>query len=163
MVWVIVLFIAIGLLLLIWRGAKGPACTLKTLEVPIQELLRRGYHNGFIVINIHRSKYFLQLRKYIYKPGNYGIKLSFPNAKWSEQVFPKLTKFCKDNGVEYSIRKEVAEEPLEFLHVDFAKDVAKAHTTIKDIILKVFEFDESVKMFVRLENASVDDELIDSR
>lgn len=163
MVWIILLFVAIGLSLIIWRSAKGPAHTLKTLEIPIQDLLRRGYHNGFLVINIHRSKYFLQLKKYIYKPGDYGIKLSFPNAKWSEQIFPKLTKFCKDSGVEYSVGKEIAEEPLEFLHVDFGKDVTKAHNTIKDIILKVFKFDDNIKLFVRLENAAVDNELIDSR
>ncbi|CAB1060380.1 hypothetical protein D1BOALGB6SA_5146 [Olavius sp. associated proteobacterium Delta 1] len=162
MVWIILFIVAIGLSLIIWRSAKGPVHTLRTLEIPIKDLLRRGYNDGSLVINVHHSKYFLQLRKYIYKPGNYGIKLCFPNAKWSEQVFVKLTDFCKNTGIEYSIGKEIAEEPLEFLHVDFGKDVTKAHNTIKNIILKVFEFDDSIKLFVRLENAAVDDELIDS-
>jgi len=163
MVWIIVFFVGIGLSLIIWRGAKGPAHTLKTIEIPIQDLLRRGYHNGFLVINIHRSKYFIQVKKYIYNPGNYGIQLSFPNAKWSAQIFPKLYNFFKDSGIECSIGNEMADEPLEFLHVDFGKDVAKAHNTIKDIILKVFEFDDNIKFFVRLENATVDNELIDRR
>ena len=161
MIWAITLLVLIGLALVIWRAAKGPVHTSRTLDVPIQDLLRRGYNNGFLIINVHHTKHFLQLKKYIYKQGDYGIKLSFPNAKWSENLFVKLKNFCKDSAIDYSIGKEAAEEPLEFLHIDFGKDVAKAHSTVVNILLNVFELDDDTKLFVRLENASVDDELIE--
>ncbi len=163
MVWITIGFITtICFFLLIWRGVKGPSHTLKTIGGPISDLLKRGYNDGFLIIDISHSKYFLQLRKYIHSRGNYGIELHFPNVEWSERLFKKLTSFCKRAGIQYTIAEEKADIPIEFLHIDFEKDVFRAHNTIKNIILKVFKLDESVKLFVRLENATVDDELIDN-
>lgn len=87
--------------------------------------------------------------------------LAFPHAQWSEQLFPKLISFCRSSGIAFSIEVEKAKEPLEFLHIDFGKDVTKACTIIKDIILTVFEMNEDITLFARLENASIKDELID--
>ena len=162
MSWIILSAIIVtGLALMVWRASKGPSLNLETIQWAINGLLRQGYNGGFLIINIGYSKKFLQLRKYIYAPGNYGIELAFPNAKWSEQLFPKFADFCKQSGIIYSVVIEPAVEPLEFLRIDFGKDVAKAREIIKGIILKVFELDESVHLFARLENASIKDELID--
>jgi hypothetical protein len=50
---------------------------------------------------------------------------------------------------------------LEFLYIDFDKDINKAHNYVKKILQEIFELDVNTKLFVRLENATVEDELID--
>lgn len=162
MLWTIIgLLIAAFLLYTLWKATKGVPYTLETIPDAINGILRRGYNGGFLVINIPHSKYFLQLRKYIGYPGDYGILLAFPRAPWSEGLFPSLIEFCKGHQLAYSIETEQALKPLEFLHIDFGKDAAEAHKVIKGIILEVFDLDESTKLLVTLQNASVKDELID--
>jgi len=163
MFWMIILFtVFICFSLMIWRAAKGPVHSLATLEVPIRDLLRRGYKEGFLVINIHYTKQFVQLKKYIHNKGNYGMEFCFPNTKWSDKLFVKLVEFCTETEIDFVIGEEHAKEPLEFLYIDFGKDVLLAHSTIVDILLNVFGVDDDVKLFVRLENASVKDELIEA-
>lgn len=162
MIWLMgLLVIVICVVLLVLRGIKGPAHTLETLERPIKDLLNRGYEGAFLTIDVSRSKYFLQLRKYINAPGDYGIKLCFPNAEWSAQLFKKLVVFCDRKGIKPTIEKENGNRSLEFLHIDFNKDIYEAHKYVKEILLEVFELNKNVKIFVRLENATVDDKLID--
>jgi hypothetical protein len=162
MIWIIIGLIAVIVIcLILWRGPKGPTHTLESIESPIGDLLRRGFNGGFLIIDLCCPKYFLQLRKYIRSPGNYGIELCFPNAKWSERLFVKLSDFCNSAGIVYTISKENSDNSIEFLHVDFGRDIIKAHNIIKNIILKVFELDEGVKIFVRLENATADNKLVD--
>lgn len=162
MTWTLIIFaIVVCIVLVIRRAAKGPTYTLKTVERPVKDLLKRGYNGGFLIIDIHRSKYFLQLRKYIHCPGIYGIELDFPNAKWSVHMFPKLIDYCEHHNISYRIGKEIADKPLEFLRIGFGKDADKAYKIITDIILQVFNLDEDVKLYAALENASTDDDLID--
>jgi len=143
------------------RASKGPAHSIESIESPIQGQLKQGYDGGFLIINISRSKNFLQLRKYINAPGDFGIELCFPNAKWSSQFFEKLKNLCIKSIIDYSITKEDPSGPLEFLYIDFGKDAHKAHEHVKKILLEIFELDENAKLFARLENATIEDKLID--
>lgn len=162
MIWIIgVIIFVICAVLLVLRGMKGPAKTLETLEKPISDLLKRGYNGGFLIIDISHTKYFLQLRKYINAPGEYGIELCFPNAVWSNEYFKTLVDLCKNGGINYSIAKRNEKDALEFLCIDFAKDEHKAHKFVKRILLEVFKVDDDIKLFVRLENATVENILID--
>jgi hypothetical protein len=140
---------------------KGPAKTLKTIGKPISDLLRRGYNGAFLVIDVSHTKYFLQLRKYISAPGEYGIELFFPNAKWSINFFNKLIDLCENEKIRYSLTKKNDNEQLEFLCIDFAKNSHDAYSFIKRILLEVFEVNEDTKLFIRLENATTEDVLID--
>ena len=160
MIWLILLVFIICVVLLVLRATKGPTHTLETIDRPIKDLLNRGYDGSFLIVNIYRSKNFLQLRKYINAPDDYGIKLCFPNAKWSAQLFIKLKEFCDQNGIKYTIAEEKANKPLEFLYIDFAKEFFEAHKYVKNILLEVFGVNKNVKLFVRLENATIDDKLI---
>ena len=139
---------------------KGPVHSLNTLERPIKDLLKRGYDGGFLIIDISYSRKFLQLRKYIKSPGDYGIELAFPRAKWTVLTFDKLEKLCMESNFQYSIVKEVVNGPLEFLYIDFGRDFSKAHQVVTKILLEVFDVNSDVKLFVRLENATIEDELI---
>jgi len=157
----LLLLCALGIVLLVYKGMKGPSRTLEDLIVPIQDLLRRGYDGGILLIDVAHKKYFLQLRKYIVGAGNYGIELCFPNSDWSHDVFQKLREICNREKIEYVITEKNDTSPIEFLCIDFGKDSYAAHEFIKRIILELFGMDNNVKLFVRLENATVEDRLID--
>lgn len=154
--WIIVIIVIVCIALLILRGTKGPEHTLESISKPIEDLLVRGYDGGFLIIDASGTKYFTQLRKYIITSNNYGIELSFPKAEWSKDFFIQLIAFCDRNGIKYSLSKEGSiQNALEFLHVDFGKDVNKAHVFIKRIFTEIFGLSKSTKLFVRLENASL--------
>jgi hypothetical protein len=162
MVWIIGIALAIiGVVLLILRGVKGPAKTLETIERPISDLLKRGYDGGFLLIDIARTKNFLQLRKYINKPDEYGIELCFPNASWSSGYFQQLKELCDNEKLKYSItEKKDSSESMEFLCIDFGKDAHTSYKFVKRILIEIFKVDVNVKLFVRLENAAIEDILI---
>jgi hypothetical protein len=163
MIWITGIVLAgICVFLLIVRGMKGPVKTLETIEGPIADLLKRGYNGAFLIIDISRTKYFIQLRKYINEPGMYGIELCFPNASWSINIFQKLIEFCKYEEIKASITKKNDKESLEFLCVDFGQDSQAAYKFVRRILLEIFKVDETAKLFVRLENAATEDILIDS-
>ena len=163
MIWIstIITLLILAFLLALLRASKGPAHSIESIERPIKDLLKRGYNGGFLTIDSPRSKKFLQLRKYINAPGDYGIELCFPNTEWSTQIFKKLKNFCIKSGIDYSIAKEDPSGPLEFLYIDFGKDDYKAHECLKKILLEIFELDKNTKLFVKLENATIKDKLID--
>lgn len=143
-------------ILLILRATKGPEHTLESIRKPIEDLLVRGYNGGFLIIDASGTNYFIQLRKYIITSDNYGIELSFPKAEWSRKFFPKLIIFCKQNDIKYQISKDQStQNALEFLQVDFGKDINRAHNCIKRIFTEIFGLSKDIKIFVRLENASL--------
>lgn len=163
MIWIIIgLMVVLFIAWVMLRGVKGPAYTLETVQKPINGLLKQGYNGGFLIIDISGSKYFFQLRKYIHAPGDYGIELCFPHAKWSINFFQEVVSLCNRDGLIYSIRTENADGSLEFLYVDFEKNVALAHKCLKNILLEVFGLNENVILFARLENATTENKLIDS-
>ena len=154
--WIILFIVfAIVAVVLIWRGTKGPAHTLKSIYKPIDELLERGFDEGFLIITISYSKMFLQLRKYILNKKNYGIELVFPKAPWSVDYFDKIEKLCINSKIPYSIRKEVGKYTLDFLYVNYGKDSKKAYENIKQILTAVFSVNDNTKLFLRMENASL--------
>ncbi len=151
----------LGLFFLINKGLKGPARTLDELIVPIQDLLKRGYDGGLLFIYIPHTKYFIQLRKYVTGPGSYGIELCFPDCDWSRHLFGKLEEICKQERIKYEITEKTRISPVEFLCIDFGKDSNVAHEFVKKIILEVFGMDNKVKLFAKLQNATIEDKLID--
>lgn len=156
LVWIIVILVVVCVVLLVLRGVKGPGHTLESISKPIEDLLVRGYDGGFLIIDASGTNYFTQLRKYIITSDNYGIELSFPKAEWSKDFFTQLVAFCDQNGIKYKISKDRSiQKPLEFLQVDFGKDANKAHALIKRIFIEIFGLSENAKLFVRLENASL--------
>ncbi len=162
MIVVILLLLSCGLalFLLVHRGVKGPGKTLDELIVPIEDLLKRGYDGGILLIDISHTDYFIQLRKYIARPGNYGIEVCFPNSDWSRHFFRKLEKLCKREGIKYEITEKTHISPVEFLCIDFGKDSHAAHEFVKKIILEIFGMDNKVTLFVKLENATIENKLI---
>ncbi len=154
-----ILVIIIIIILLVVRGYRGIPKPVDSLPIILTDLLRRGYHHGFLIINLPYSKKFLQVRKYINKPGEYGIELAFPNSKWSFDYFLKVEKFCIDQSINYL---KLQDGILEFLYIDFKKDIEYASKTIKDLLKILYGVDEGGKILIRLGNGTPKDELIDS-
>lgn len=162
MTWVLaVLIVAAGVTLLVRRAIKGPAYTVETLAGPILGLLRQGYNGGFLIISVEQSQKFVQLNKYIQGPGRIGLELAFPRAAWSVDFYPSLERWCKAKKVPYRISRSGHEDPLEFLFVDLGRDVAYVHGFVSDVFREILGVNDS-RLFCRLENATVEDRLIDA-
>ena len=148
------------LILAVWRGTKGPVYHIDGLIKPISALLKRGYDCGFLIISIgYSGRRFLQLRKYIHGPGNYGIQLAFPNANWAQPYFESVHAICKTRHLKGVVANDGT---LDFLYVDFTRDAIEAYKCVKAILEQTFDVGKDTKLFVRLENAAVEDKLIDA-
>lgn len=104
----------------------------------LEGLLKSGFDRSFLVITFKNSELFFQFRKYIHAKGDYGIELGFPLAPWSEGYVRTLRDYCAANGIAYTVGPDVADDRLEFLHVDFGKDDSAAFRMAKAIVSKVF-------------------------
>ena len=143
-------------------AAKGRQYTISQLAQPLMDLRNRGFHTGTLIVEHQRSKMFLQFRKCIRKKGDYGIELAFPNAEWSRSYLPTLQDHCETTGLNYLVEREHDDHPMEFLYVDLGKDVEAAHTLLKYMFETIFSLPAGSKYYVRLENASSRNEVIDS-
>lgn len=157
---IFLIFLVIGVFL--WKSAKGVPRKICQLERCLFDLLRRGFSDGYLIISHIRSKTFIQFRKYILKKGEYGIELSFPKAPWSEKYFSDLVDYCREKEIQFELIDARDSGELDFLDIDFGKDVALAFKTVQVILLDIFNHSERDTYRVLLENASVEDVLIDS-
>jgi hypothetical protein len=137
----------------------GVSRPLSTLDRPIRALLRRGYDGGFIVIKRYRKTPFVQLRKYIRCPGDYGIELSFPMVDWSMRYVPAVEQLCDAQNLGHT--KESHRGAMPFLYVDFGHDVENAHSFVVRVLTDVFGWSEDTKCFALLEHGDPRDVLID--
>jgi hypothetical protein len=151
----LVIIVLIVIFLLIKRGIKGPAHSIDTILKPIDELLERGFDDGFLIISISNTKHFLQLRKYIDNNDDFGLELVFPKAEWSIEYFSKLEKHCIDEGIPYSIRTEVRKHTLDFLYIIYGNDSKKSYEHIRAILITLFGVDEETVLYLRMENAAL--------
>lgn len=147
----------VGVSWFVWYALRGVPRRLDYLETALNELLRRGFDCGFLLIRISYTNKFVQIRKYINSPGVYGIQFAFPKANWSIRYFETVKEVCR--GIDPSSYVQ-DDEGMDFLYVDFGTDVQKAHLCVKRILTEVFGVTQNTKLFVTLENASIRDELI---
>jgi len=154
-----IILLGVLICVFIWRATKGAPRNIDSLEAAIYDLLRRGYDKGFLLIQISDSGKFIQVRKYIKGPGDYGIQLAFPNAEWSQIYFDAAKEYCVKSGFNGYVAYDGL---LEFLYVDFGTNVENANRCIKGVLKEVLGVTPQTELFVRLENASVEDRLIDT-
>jgi hypothetical protein len=159
MTWLVaVAFVALGVLL-VARLTKV-ACSFRTLEGPIRGLLKQGYDGGLLTLTVSRSRKSLQLVKYIRGPGNYGIELVFPRAKWSEPYYLKLRQLCEREGVSHHLMATATAQVSELLFVDFGKDACLACSFTCKALSEVLGVAEDRRLYYRLENATPEDRLV---
>lgn len=144
----------------VWHASRGVVRNIDSIEASIKELLRRGYDCGYIVIKVSYSSKFVQLRKYIDAPGKYGIQFVFPKVEWTKPYFFDVKQFC--NSLESAKCWVDDTENTNFLIVDFRKNTKEAFRCVKYILVNFFGVTDKTKLFVKLENATLWDDLIDS-
>ena len=159
--WFFLSLVVVALALLLRRAMKGPAFTVESLVGPISGLLRQGYNGGFLIISVERSKKFLQLNKYITGPGQFGLELAFPRAPWAAEYYDSFQLWCKARNVPYRKAPSGEHDPSEFIIVDLGTDIRSAHAFVSDVLREILNAGSS-RLFCRLENATVEDRLIDS-
>ncbi|MDD2601165.1 MAG: hypothetical protein PHO37_18400 [Kiritimatiellae bacterium] len=157
---ILIIFFTLIVSCFIWHASRGVVRNLECIEAALNELLRRGYDCGFLVIKVSYSTKFVQIRKYITCPGKYGIQLAFPNARWSKKYFPRIIQICNSYDTN-RCRIDYTGE-LEFLYFDFGKDLKQASQCVKQILVDAFSVTCKTKLFIKLENAALWDELIES-
>jgi hypothetical protein len=150
---------------------KGPRYTIETLKRAIRGLLRQGYSDGFLSIDVchsthpldFRSTYLLEFRKYIHAPGEYGITLCFLKKRGvvRQTYFQRLQEFCDTHHIAYTVAVQQSQPPDDMLAIDCGNDSEAGHTLCKTIFLNVFELPEDSMFFVLLENGTIYDQLID--
>jgi hypothetical protein len=158
LIFFVLVVIALGLL---FRATKGPAYTPNSLGGPIRGLLRQGFNGGVLIIRVGWSRKFVQLCKYIRRPGEYGIELAFPRARWSTTHYSRLRELCDRDAAEFRVSRAGIDDPLEFLFVDFGVDYKKAHAFVQRVLKEVFGVSDNARLFCRLENATPADTLVD--
>lgn len=161
MLWFWIPVSVIAVLIFLWFVKRGAPYTTETIHAAIASLLKRGLDGGFLIIRISLSSRFIQFRKYIRSPGDYGIEFSFPKAQWSRDYFGQVAALCDFRLQEYVIKEELYESSMTFLYADFGKDDKAATEFAKAVLMDVFEVTSLQSLFCELGNASVEDVLVD--
>jgi hypothetical protein len=156
---------------LLRRGMKGPRYSIETLKRAIRGLLRQGYLNGVLRIDVcrshhpldFRSTYLLEFRKYIHAPGAYGITLCFLKKRGPARHtdFLRLQAFCDTQHLAYAVDVQHSHPSEEMISIDCGKDSDTAHALCKTIVLNVLALPEDTVFFVLLEHGTIHDQLID--
>ncbi len=135
------------------RLTKGPARHLDYFERYISWLINKGYSNGTLIIEHVSSERFVQFQKYVLSEKNFGIEMSFPNAKWSKSYFDDLVSYCSSNGHKYRIVD--GSNGMQFLDIDFGTDELSAFRFAGHVFENVFGHTETEKYYGCLENCRV--------
>jgi hypothetical protein len=104
----------------------------------LDQLLRCGFDQGFVIFKFQGSDCFIQFRKYIHAKGDYGLELGFPKADWSRDYFPLVAECCTKNHIPYTIGPHNIGDDMEFLHADVGKDTDAAFRLVGDIVDHAF-------------------------
>lgn len=160
MIYIVLVFVlALPITFIILRALRGIDHGQDYLEHSLSELLRRGYDSGLLIVRISYTKMFIQFTKYIRKD-RYGIEFVFPRVKWAMAFFDDVERICREMVPSRCCIINTNE--LDYLSVDFFHDTALAAECMRKLLVSVFGIKENTKLFYRLENASMFDELIDT-
>ncbi len=113
-----------------------------------------------INVSLFRDK-FLQIRKYIEAPGEYGIELAFPRVKWSEPYWGQIRRFCEREKLEYRIEREDPAIDIDFLYVDFGQNSAEATARVRQLMKELFGVTEEQLIWCHSSGLSPEDVLVD--
>lgn len=158
---IFVIILALGYIFFV-RAAKGPKRSMSQLKRPIEDLLKRGFNGGTLIIDHAGSNKFVQFQKYIREKGDYGIRMDFPDASWSHSFVTPLKMYCDKKEIKTCTRSGVTEKELSFLEIDFGKDVDVSYAAVKHIFEEIIGLGGNEKYYILLENSAVDDVLVDS-
>jgi len=142
LVFSMVLFFAIRTVLRVWIAARRTMRQYRTVpaeELPahLRRLLTRSSDGDFLVITDPDTDRFIQLRKYIHSPGQYGLSLDFPRAPWSERYYHELQARLESDQMEFVLQPTLDHPVTEFLQVDCKRDIEFAGKLIRMVLFEV--------------------------
>jgi hypothetical protein len=128
----------------------------------LEQLLKCGFDQGFVIFQFKDSNRFIQFRKYIHAKGDYGLELAFPKADWSSEHFPLVAECCQQFGVPYSVGDLTLDDGVEFLHADVGQDIDAAFRLVCGIVDDVFRISRDTQYTLEWDAVDVTGGLIDS-
>mgnify|MGYP001558377768 CR=1 FL=1 len=154
----------VAALVLFWffgrRPYKNKNISQKEIATYIQLLLDRGFDGGVLVIEVPKTHYFVQFSKYIIRPGVVGLRLSFPRAPWSEELFAGMRRLVEEKGYFYRLENVEKGNVSGFLVVDLKTAVDKATELTQLILARIFTLDSLQTVDITCWNISHLDEKI---
>lgn len=120
-------------------AAENSTQTFDDIRSRLQQLLKSGFDQGFVVFRFADSDRFIKYQKYIHAKGDYGIELSFPNTEWSREFFPLAVECCDRLCIAYTIGPRARADSIHFLHADVGQDIDTAFQLVCCIVDDIFE------------------------
>jgi hypothetical protein len=160
------LLISIALLtgLVVWKIGNRPhihKVSLRDLSRYVGALFRRGYNQGFMVIQDPASDHFVQLSKYIRPDSIVELRCDFPKAARLAQYYARVEKELCDREIPFSaFDTKSASGVTEFLVIDLESDPDAAVKLVRLIFQDVFGFPANYVVNIHFRNISVRDEMI---
>jgi hypothetical protein len=155
---IVIILLVIGLAFLFWPRRYASIKVSQTeLKQYFDVLLRRGYHQGFMIVQEPRSQRMVQFSKYIREKDNIGIESAFPLAPWSEPYYTAVTEEVSRANLDYHTYKpdeSDGNQVREFTIIDFGQDIEAAFEFARRILTNVFKIAPEKR--VRLKFSNVD-------
>jgi len=150
----IILVIAV-LFLLFKRASLGRAYSIEQIGRGIEDLVNRGFEDGFLVIELKGRKEFLQFQKQIETNGTWALECVLPCASWSQPYYGLVVNLADERGLQaHEIKNNDSNEVAKFLFIDFSKNVKSAQDFATSVFKDIYKVDEGQKYFIKLENSA---------
>lgn len=111
----------------------------------LNSLLFRTGGQGFLVVELPISDYFIQFSKYEFK-NEVGLEFDFPLAPWSKKYYYYVEKTIISLKIKYKkdkVSNEKDNQVEEFLNIDFKQDINTAVKLSEALFREVFKLDEN--------------------
>jgi hypothetical protein len=169
--WIIGSVVIVSIVLFVLRALKGLTYPIEDIERATKMLLRQGYADGRLILEVCRykyllgfsSQYVLEFRKVIHAPKNYGMRLCFSErrAQWSHVTIQMVQEFCDKRDIRYFTTKDEQHKSHTLFAIDCGPDYTRAYTICKDMLLEVFQLREDAQFFFTFTHCTVRDTLIE--
>lgn len=126
------------------RAARRAFAELRPLPasaIPdrLEWLLRCGDDGEFLVIGDLATERFVQLRKYVHGPGDYGLSFDFPRAPWSAKYYDELQSQTEHDGTHFVLQPTLDAPVTEFLQLDCGRDIELARRVVDRVLFDIFQ------------------------
>lgn len=142
--------------------AENSRQSFEDIHGQLDQLLRQGFDQGFVIFKFSGGECFIQFRKYVHAKGDYGLELAFPKADWSRDMFPLVAECCEKNDVPYTVSPHNTGDDMEFLHADVGQDTDAAFRLVGGIVDDAFQIPRGTEYTLEWDSVDATGGLIDS-
>lgn len=117
------------------------------LNAFMEVLLKRGYENGYLVIQPSRTNKSFRISKY-YKLERRGLFIEFIDDGWIAPCFDALISELRKGFIDFDLKKGA----VDCLTMDFGTDVEKAAGVIDMLFVNVLKMDTGATFDAHFKN-----------